>query len=236
MLSDIKYFTSLLLQRLLSETEHYLKIKYECIYNAFNKFKHKKDIVINRVSTSILIFGIKNVLPFPDILQIPHWYMLVTARKRSLRRLCFYTCLSFILFTGGSTWPGTPPGADTPPRPGTPPGTRYTPRTKYTPQTRYPPDQVHPPGPGTPPLDQVPPDKVHPLGPGTPPNQVHPPGPGIPPRTRYPPWTRYTPPWSRAGWGRYGQRAGGPHPTGMQSCFVWMESHSNLCYLESTPQ
>ena len=24
-----------------------------------------------------------------------------TARKRSLRRLCFYTCLSFILFTGG---------------------------------------------------------------------------------------------------------------------------------------
>ena len=77
MLSDIKYFTSLLLQRLLSETEHYLKIKYECIYNAFNKLKHKKDIVINRVSTSILIFGIKNVLPFPDILQIPHLYMLV---------------------------------------------------------------------------------------------------------------------------------------------------------------
>ena len=25
-----------------------------------------------------------------------------TARKRSLRRLCFYTCLSFILFTGGA--------------------------------------------------------------------------------------------------------------------------------------
>ena len=63
MFSDIKYFTSLLLQRLLSATEHYLKIKHECIYNAFNKFKHKKDIVINRVSTSILIFGIKNVLP-----------------------------------------------------------------------------------------------------------------------------------------------------------------------------
>ena len=59
MFSDIKYFTSLLLQRLLSATEHYLTIKYECIYNAFNKFKHKKDIVINRVSTSILIFGIK---------------------------------------------------------------------------------------------------------------------------------------------------------------------------------
>ena len=27
---------------------------------------------------------------------------LVTARKRSLQRLCFYTCLSVILFTGGS--------------------------------------------------------------------------------------------------------------------------------------
>ena len=25
----------------------------------------------------------------------------ITARKRSLRRLCFYRCLSFILFTGG---------------------------------------------------------------------------------------------------------------------------------------
>ena len=27
-----------------------------------------------------------------------------TARKRSLRRLCFYTCLSVILFTGGHAW------------------------------------------------------------------------------------------------------------------------------------
>ena len=30
--------------------------------------------------------------------------VLITARKRSLRRLCFYTCLSFILFTGGRAW------------------------------------------------------------------------------------------------------------------------------------
>ena len=29
-----------------------------------------------------------------------------TARKRSLRRLCFYTCLSVILFTGGVPGPG----------------------------------------------------------------------------------------------------------------------------------
>ena len=56
-----------------------------------------------------------------------------------------------ILFTGGSTWPGTPPwdqlhplGPGThPPTPGTPPRTRYTPKTRHTPW-----DQVHPPGPG----------------------------------------------------------------------------------------
>ena len=29
---------------------------------------------------------------------------LITARKRSLRRLCFYTCLSVILFTGECAW------------------------------------------------------------------------------------------------------------------------------------
>ena len=31
---------------------------------------------------------------------------LFTARKRSLRRLCFYMCLSVILITGGCAWPG----------------------------------------------------------------------------------------------------------------------------------
>ena len=30
--------------------------------------------------------------------------VLITSRKRSLRRLCFYTCLSVILFTGGHAW------------------------------------------------------------------------------------------------------------------------------------
>ena len=45
---------------------------------------------------------------------------IITARKRSLRRLCFYTCLSVILFTG---W-GLP--GQVHPRAGTPPG-RYTP-------------------------------------------------------------------------------------------------------------
>ena len=56
---------------------------------------------------------------------------LITARRRSLRRLCFHTCLSVILFTGGClpqcilgyTPPpraDTPWGADTPPATDTP--------------------------------------------------------------------------------------------------------------------
>ena len=67
---------------------------------------------------------------------------LITARKRSLRRLCFYICLSVILFTGGGY-----------------------------------------------------------LGRCTPPG-------------------RYTPPSGAVHAGRYGQQAGGRHPTGMHSCLV----------------
>ena len=64
----------------------------------------------------------------------------ITARKRSLRRLCFHRCLS----TGwGSTWAGTPQA-------GTPPG-RDSPR------------QVPPHLAGT-----LPPGQVHPLGRYTP--------------------------------------------------------------------
>ena len=72
--------------------------------------------------------------------------------------------------------------------------------------TRYPPDQVHPPRPGTPPGPVHPLDQVHPPGPGTPPGQVQPPPPGTPPGTDHA--------------GRYGQRVGGTHPTGMQSCML----------------
>ena len=60
-------------------------------------------------------------------------YAIITARKRSLRRSCFYTCLSVILFTGGV--PGqVPPQAGTPrqvhsqagtPPPGAVPAGRY---------------------------------------------------------------------------------------------------------------
>ena len=44
--------------------------------------------------------------------------VIFTARKRSLRRLCFYTCLSVILFTGGvclsACWDTPPPTKETP--------------------------------------------------------------------------------------------------------------------------
>ena len=70
-----------------------------------------------------------------------------------------------------------------------------TPRTRYSPW-----DQVHPHEPGTP------------LGPGTPPrnrcplprDQVHP--------------QDQVPPTGAVHAGRYGQQAGGTHPTGMHSC------------------
>ena len=101
-----------------------------------------------------------------------------------------------------SPWTRYTPGTRYTPRPGTPPWTRYTPQ-----------DQVHPPGPGIPPgtrytpWDQVhtPRDQVHPLD-QVHPHQVHPPIPGTPPGTEHA--------------GRYGQRAGGTHPTGMQSCLA----------------
>ena len=76
-------------------------------------------------------------------------FLFITARKRSLRRLCFYTCLSLCPQGGvclSACWDTTPwdqtppPGADSP-------------------WTRYPPSEQTPPGPGTP------------LGPGTPPAQ-----------------------------------------------------------------
>ena len=62
---------------------------------------------------------------------------LITARKRCLRRLCFYTCLSVLLFIEGvclsACWDTKhpPPGPD-------PPGTRHIPRPSTIP------------GPGTP--------------------------------------------------------------------------------------
>ena len=52
-----------------------------------------------------------------DICRILNF--IVTARKRNLRRLCFYTCLSVILFTGQV--PPSPPSGQVHPQAGTPP-------------------------------------------------------------------------------------------------------------------
>ena len=64
---------------------------------------------------------------------------------------------------------------------------------------------------------------------GNPPRQVHPPG-QIHPQTGTPPWQAHplprqvhpladTPTPGAVHAGRYGQQAGGTHPTGMHSCF-----------------
>ena len=109
---------------------------------------------------------VKICAPFENLAQILEMGLdpLITACKRSVRRLCFYGCVS--VHRVGSTWAGTPP------RQVHPPGW-------YTPS----PGQIHPP------VDT--PQQVHPLA-------------GTPSR-------RYTPKALHAG--RYGQQAGGTHPT-----------------------
>ena len=125
-----------------------------------------------------------------------------------------------------------------------PSGTRYTspPRSRYPPRSRHPPGADTPPGadlsqeqtyPGSkPPLpqDQTPP------GADTPPGSRHLPRADTPweqtlptptpqadtPQSRHLPRSKHpreqTPPGTEHA-GRYGQRAGGTHPTGMQSCY-----------------
>ena len=106
-----------------------------------------------------------------------------------------------ILLTGGGVclsacWDTHPPGADTPlgadpPRADTPP--EQTPPRADTPRSRHPP----------------PPRSRHPLAP----RSRHPVPPGVDT-----PHGADTLPTEHAG--RYGQRAGGTHPTGMQSCSI----------------
>ena len=88
-----------------------------------------------------------------------------------MRRLCFYTCPSVILFTGAGV-----PGQVHPPS-----GTRYTPWAGTPPRAGTSPGQIHSPGRDTPWAGTLspPPGQVHPLGryipwAGTPPEQVHP--------------------------------------------------------------
>ena len=91
---------------------------------------------------------------------------------------------------------------------------RYTPPDQVCPQDQVQPPTWHTPRPGTPPILGTSPDQVHPLDQVHPQDQVHPPD-------QVPPCTRYTSPPHQVhppGPGRYGLRAGGTHPTGMQSC------------------
>ena len=81
--------------------------------------------------------------------------LLVTVHKRSLRRLCFYTSLSVILFTGGV------PG-QVPPRQVSL-GRYPLPRLVHSPRQVHPPRQVH-----LPPGRYTPPGQVQPARVGTP--------------------------------------------------------------------
>ena len=94
-------------------------------------------IIYNRSIIHQLLFNLRHIISLVSNSIVIDCLSIFTTRKRSLRRLCFYTCLSVILFIGrGSTWAGTPWA-------GTPPG-RYTPRqvpsrqvqppVRYTPQ------------------------------------------------------------------------------------------------------
>ena len=65
-----------------------------------------------------------------------------TARKRSLRRLCFYTCLSV---HRGEYLGRYPPRQVTPLRASTPPPGQVRPLGRYTPWAGTPPGQVQPP-------------------------------------------------------------------------------------------
>ena len=132
---------------------------------------------------------------------------ILTARKRSLQRLCFHRCLS--VHGGGClplVWGNV---ADTPPSPGTHPPWLDTPGETPSrsgsprgrqPLGRYPPGQ-------TPPWSQTPPGCRHP--------QAYTPQSDTPLGTD-------TPPPAQCMLG-YGQQAGRTHATGMHSC-------SNICF------
>ena len=86
--------------------------------------------------------------------------IIITARKRSLQRLCFYTCLSVILFTGefclSACWDGRaprsrPPGSRHPLRSRHPPG----PETPQEPESDTPSSRHPPPGADAPPAQSM---------------------------------------------------------------------------------
>ena len=119
------------------------------------------NLTLDKISRPIKIRQIKKSLkireprpvkiraPFENLAQILEMGLdpLITARKRSLLRLCFYRCVS--VHRVGSTWAATPPPAGTPPRLVHPlPGQVHPPAD--TPQQVHPLAGTSPPG-GTPP-------------------------------------------------------------------------------------
>ena len=79
--------------------------------------------LINRIFVKCHGFAELHALDFHIACQRTCGKVMFTARKRSLQRLCFYTCMSVILFTGGclpqymlgyTPQEQTPPRADTP--------------------------------------------------------------------------------------------------------------------------
>ena len=146
----------------------YILLSNYCLhYLMFHKYVHEFCTKLNHYSSQQMLSGSSiGILiwfdnsKFKFLTHLHTEYKLIfTARKRSLRRLCFYTCLSVhrgeylgrhpswadTPLTGTPPgqvhpWAGTPtPWAGTPnsPQAGTPPG-RYTPLGGYTPR------QVHP--------------------------------------------------------------------------------------------
>ena len=79
------------------------------------------------------------------------------AHKHSLRRLCFYRCLS--VHGGGvcliACWDATPPGSRHPPE-------AYIPKSRHTPWSRHPPPEAHNPLEADTPQEQTPPKSRHP--------------------------------------------------------------------------
>ena len=89
-----------------------------------------KPVAVDRVASALDCYA--RGLPFESAIlpQLKHACLLLLSATK-LRRLCFYTCLSVILFTGGSAsvhggmplpppWDQAPPGTRHPPGPGTP--------------------------------------------------------------------------------------------------------------------
>ena len=166
--------------------------------------KHQSQCYNNFAMTLVILFSLTTMESLKKGLHPHSWVTTLLPSATKLRRLCFYTCLSFCS-------QGGVPGQVHPLGPGTPPPGRYTPQALHTPG-RYIPQALHTPGRYIPQagtsLGRYPPGRYPPAGtppgrytPGryTPQDQVHPLGPGTAPqagtpRQVHPSQTMYPPP------------------------------------------